>query len=53
MAKILTCSDRYNCCDCGGQEDDSSCGCSYCLSCNACENCKNDTGKCIFEENEE
>ena len=30
-----TCEDLYNCCDCG----DNDCGCSYCWSCNACENC--------------
>lgn len=33
----LTCSEMYNCCDCGG--DDRACGCAYCWSCNACENC--------------
>ena len=31
-----TCSDLYNCCDCGGND----CGCAYCWSCNACEICK-------------
>lgn len=29
------CSELYNCCDCGGND----CGCGYCFSCNACENC--------------
>jgi len=33
-----TCSDYYNCCDCGGYD----CGCAYCWSCNACEFCLND-----------
>jgi len=32
----MTCADSFNCCDCGGHD----CGCSYCWSCNACENCK-------------
>lgn len=36
-----TCRDMYNCCDCG-TTNDSGCGCSYCFSCNACDNCKND-----------
>lgn len=31
----FTCSELYNCCDCGG----SGCGCRYCWSCNACETC--------------
>ena len=35
-----SCSEIYNCCDCGGDED-SGCGCSYCWSCNACDFCKN------------
>ena len=30
-----TCEDWYNCCDC----EDGDCGCGYCWSCNACENC--------------
>jgi hypothetical protein len=29
------CEDVYNCCDCGG----NGCGCGYCWSCNACEDC--------------
>ena len=32
---MLNCEDMYDCCDCGG----SDCGCVYCWSCNACENC--------------
>lgn len=32
-----SCSDIYNCCDCGGD----NCGCIYCWSCNACESCLN------------
>lgn len=34
----LTCEDMFNCCDCGGND----CGCGYCWSCNACDNCKED-----------
>jgi len=37
----MTCFTLYNCCDCGGKEDDT-CGCRYCFSCNACENCRKD-----------
>lgn len=33
-----TCSDLYNCCDCGGE----NCGCAYCFSCHACESCLSD-----------
>lgn len=29
------CESLFNCCDCGGNE----CGCRYCFSCNACEQC--------------
>ena len=29
------CEEIYNCCDCGGND----CGCAYCWSCNACEEC--------------
>ena len=29
------CEDRYDCCDCGG----NNCGCRYCWSCNACDFC--------------
>lgn len=32
------CSYYYDCCDCGGYD----CGCAYCWSCNACEDCLND-----------
>lgn len=34
------CEDYYNCCDCGNQDGDG-CGCAYCWSCNACEDCLN------------
>ena len=37
-----TCGDMYNCCDCGTNDEDKGCGCSYCFSCNACETCKNE-----------
>ena len=30
-----TCSNLYNCCNCGG----NNCGCIYCFSCRACEVC--------------
>ena len=34
------CFDLFNCCDCGFEEgDEDYCGCAYCFSCNACENC--------------
>ena len=36
-----TCSDYYNCCDCGITDGDG-CGCAYCWSCNACEFCLED-----------
>ena len=29
------CSELFNCCDCGGND----CGCPYCFSCNACDEC--------------
>ena len=32
-----TCDDIFNCCDCG--DENEGCGCAYCWSCNACENC--------------
>lgn len=32
------CSEQFNCCDCG--LDENGCGCPYCWSCNACEECK-------------
>lgn len=38
------CNTMYNCCDCGTR-DASGCGCSYCFSCNACD-------ECIKEEDE-
>lgn len=34
------CEDRYDCCDCGTQDSEHGCGCSYCWSCNACDSCK-------------
>ena len=37
-----TCSDYYNCCDCGVEEGEDGCGCAYCWSCNACDFCLND-----------
>jgi len=36
----VTCDEMYNCCDCGGND----CGCRYCWSCNACEECINEQG---------
>ena len=38
--KFLTCSDMFNCCNCGKSED--GCGCKYCFSCNACSTCLNE-----------
>lgn len=32
-----TCEEILTCCDCGGND----CGCIYCWSCNACEDCLN------------
>ena len=32
------CGVIYTCCDCG----DNDCGCAYCWSCNACEDCLNE-----------
>lgn len=37
-----SCSDIYNCCNCGGND----CGCRYCFSCNACS-------RCLDEDDEE
>lgn len=34
----LDCSELYNCCDCGG----NNCGCAYCWSCNACDECQSE-----------
>lgn len=34
-----TCSELFNCCDCGGND----CGCRYCFTCMACEFCIADT----------
>lgn len=33
------CLQHYNCCDCGG----NNCDCSYCFSCNACDQCLAET----------
>ena len=38
--KPYDCGSMYNCCDCGNPED--GCGCAYCFSCNACEECLNE-----------
>lgn len=38
MENNCNCSEIYNCCDCGGND----CGCAYCWSCNACEDCLNE-----------
>jgi hypothetical protein len=35
------CYYMYDCCDCGGND----CGCPYCWSCNACDNCKEGNGR--------
>ena len=35
--KKNTCSYYFDCCDCGGND----CGCGYCWSCKACEECIN------------
>lgn len=32
------CDSLFDCCNCGGND----CGCRYCFSCNACENCIED-----------
>lgn len=34
-----TCDTMFNCCDCGTKDQSNGCGCSYCFSCNACEEC--------------
>ena len=36
------CGSMFNCCDCGSRNNDEGCGCPYCFSCNACEECLND-----------
>lgn len=41
MENECNCSEIYNCCDCGC-EDGNGCGCGYCWSCNACEECLSD-----------
>ena len=35
MNNECNCEVYYDCCDCGGND----CGCGYCWSCNACEEC--------------
>lgn len=35
MENECNCEKLYDCCDCGGND----CGCGYCWSCNACEEC--------------
>lgn len=37
-----TCGTLFDCCDCGYSGDEPGCGCRYCFSCNACENCLGD-----------
>lgn len=39
VKEICDCEKVYDCCDCGGVE--YGCGCNYCWSCNACEECLN------------
>lgn len=48
----MECGEMYNCCDCGGSEDGHHCGCSYCWSCNACDNCKDEdeVKECEYNE---
>lgn len=36
--KTCDCEETLNCCDCGVRDGDG-CECSYCWSCNACEDC--------------
>lgn len=36
----MDCENYLNCCDCGTPED--GCGCPYCWSCNACDECMSD-----------
>lgn len=38
MTGDYECGDLFDCCDCGGND----CGCAYCFSCNACEECLDD-----------
>lgn len=35
------CEYMFDCCDCGNR-DGEGCGCAYCWSCNACEECLGD-----------
>lgn len=40
-----TCADQgWNCCDCG---EDGGCGCAYCWSCHACDNCRQGVEPCL------
>lgn len=54
----MNCRELYKCCDCGETEGDG-CGCRYCFSCHACENCiesNDDPSKakpCLNEESKE
>lgn len=42
--KQETCADQgYNCCDCGDR--DYGCGCRYCWTCSACDECYNDNDR--------
>jgi len=41
--KTCDCEKIYNCCDCGCKDSNGNgCGCRYCWSCNACEECLNE-----------
>ena len=35
------CFSRFNCCNCGTQDQDNGCGCRYCFACQACDYCRN------------
>lgn len=39
MKEACNCEEIYNCCDCGGEDEEYGCGCRYCWSCNACDDC--------------
>lgn len=39
MENECNCGEYYNCCDCGTRDGEEGCGCPYCWSCNACEEC--------------
>lgn len=38
MKVLKDCSYYYDCCSCGGGDND--CGCRYCYDCNKCEVCE-------------